>query len=163
VVVRAGEDSVHFYFIDQGTVHIILSESKSDGPKVLVLGSGECFGETALMRPAQKRGATVIAASRVTLLSLPSHRYYLLFIFLCVYFFIYFIYLSLFIFTAFGMLWTTKEWHFDRCHRCKSIWQRCNYIDLSCGIPCPVLRFSRDFKQIKSSPLLPPSKRYPFP
>jgi len=99
VIVRVGEDSVHFYFIDQGTVHVMLSECKGDEPKVLVLGSGECFGETALMRPAQKRGATVIAASRVTLLSLPSHRYYLLFISyitLCIYLSSLFIYLYLF-------------------------------------------------------------------
>jgi len=81
-IFNVGDESTHFYMIDRGTVHVLIDSNlgihNSNEGRIVALSRGDCFGETALMKPSgtPKRGATVIAASECTLLVLASHHFW---------------------------------------------------------------------------------------
>ena len=68
-VVRQGETGHHFYVIEDGEVEVI----RDDRPAA-TLGSGDYFGEIALVRHVP-RTATVVAKTPVTLLSLEREGF----------------------------------------------------------------------------------------
>jgi MFS family permease len=68
-VVREGETGHHFYVIEDGEVEVI-----RDDRTVATLGSGEYFGEIALLRH-DLRTATVVAKTPTTLLSLEREPF----------------------------------------------------------------------------------------
>jgi len=68
VIVAQGEEGLGFYLILSGSVHVL-----RDGDEVAALGSGEFFGEVALVERTP-RTATVAAAERTICLGiLRSH------------------------------------------------------------------------------------------
>ncbi|MGH3484066.1 MAG: cyclic nucleotide-binding domain-containing protein [Nocardioidaceae bacterium] len=68
-VVREGETAHHFYVIEDGEVEVV-----RDGRTVATLGSGDYFGEIALLRHIP-RAATVVAKTPTTLLSLEREPF----------------------------------------------------------------------------------------
>eukprot|EP00735_Rhodelphis_limneticus_P010418 TRINITY_DN3161_c0_g1::TRINITY_DN3161_c0_g1_i1::g.3601::m.3601 TRINITY_DN3161_c0_g1::TRINITY_DN3161_c0_g1_i1::g.3601 ORF type:complete len:419 (-),score=84.84,sp/P31319/KAPR_APLCA/40.71/3e-97,cNMP_binding/PF00027.24/3.5e-24,cNMP_binding/PF00027.24/2.9e-22,Dpy-30/PF05186.8/0.031,RIIa/PF02197.12/0.15 TRINITY_DN3161_c0_g1_i1:208-1395(-) len=62
VIIRQGDDGDNYYVIDSGQVEIFVRQSDGSEKKVLECGSGEGFGELALMYNAP-RAATVKAKS----------------------------------------------------------------------------------------------------
>jgi MFS family permease len=68
-VVREGAAGHHFYVIEDGEVEVI-----RDGRPVATLGSGDYFGEIALLRHVP-RTATVVAKTPATLLSLEREGF----------------------------------------------------------------------------------------
>jgi len=67
-IVKEGDYGYEFMIIESGTVDVLVH-----GEKVDEMGDGDFFGEMAVLSPAGRRKATILATSPVTLLTLTSH------------------------------------------------------------------------------------------
>ncbi|KAH7817619.1 putative cAMP-dependent protein kinase regulatory subunit [Monocercomonoides exilis] len=76
VVVAEGDIGTRFYIIESGRVEVLRTVDPSVGPtKVGELGSGEFFGEVALLSEEMTRKASVIALSKCKFLTLEKSAF----------------------------------------------------------------------------------------
>ena len=67
-LVEQGDYGYEFMIIEQGTVDVLC-----DGERIDSMGSGEFFGELAVLQAGGQRNATIVATSDVRLLTLTAH------------------------------------------------------------------------------------------
>lgn len=78
VIIREGDVGDKLYIVVHGEVEVVEEEPGKGERTIAKLGSGECFGEMALVRD-QPRSATVRSRTGVTLVSLDREGFQALF------------------------------------------------------------------------------------
>jgi len=75
IVVRAGETPNAIYFIQRGSVSVLMEDEEGRELILAYLGPGEFFGELGLFGPDSKRSAQVRSRTQTEVLMLPYARF----------------------------------------------------------------------------------------
>lgn len=74
VVLREGDAGDYFYIVESGTVHVSKLKGEQQVP-IRMLGTGDYFGEIALIKPNQKRTVTIRTLEGTKLLALGRETF----------------------------------------------------------------------------------------
>jgi CRP-like cAMP-binding protein len=74
VIIREGEVGDSVFLVGRGEVSVVLTGDRGPGTHIAVLGTGEFFGEMAVLE-GRPRMATVLAASQCTLLEINGEKF----------------------------------------------------------------------------------------
>jgi CRP-like cAMP-binding protein len=75
VIIKQGEDDQSVYLVILGRVRVIHSTAENPAEMLIAeLGSGEVFGELAILE-SQRRSATVVAVERTSCLKVPGAEF----------------------------------------------------------------------------------------